>query len=285
MGASAGDLMARDVVCQWLGRAAIEYDVALAPPFEGGVAWEEADPLSYSHVCFICGPFGEGPPLLEFLERFAGRPMVGIDLTMLQPLDEWNPFEVLYERDSSRTARPDLAFLAPDVRVPVIARILIDNQPEYGARDWHRDANRMIEETLRARDAVVLPVDTRLDENLTGLRSVGQVESAIARVDASMTTRLHGMVLSIKNGIPPVVVDPVMGGGKIVRQAQTIGWPVLFTHETATPERLAEALDYCLTEEARAAVRECREQAQAALASMRQSLLSDLERTAPGVGP
>ena len=280
MGASAGDLMARDVVCDWLTRAGIAYDVALARPFEGGVAWQDVDPNAYSHVSFICGPFGEGPPLLEFLERFSGRPMVGIDLTMLQPLEEWNPFEVLYERDSSRTARPDLAFLAPEQRVPVVARILIDNQPEYGARDWHAEAHRMIARVLEARDAVVIPVDTRLDENRTGLWTAGQVESAIARADASMTTRLHGMVLSLKNGVPPVVVDPVKGGGKIIRQAEAIGWPTLFTHERATAERLSEALDYCLTEEARIAARECRERARKTLAPMRESLLADLERTA-----
>jgi hypothetical protein len=280
MGASAGDLMARDVVCDWLGRAGIPYDIALAHPFEGGVAWQEVDPNAYSHVSFICGPFGEGPPLLGFLERFSGRPMVGIDLTMLQPLQEWNPFEVLYERDSSRTARPDLAFLAPDKRVPIVARILIDNQPEYGARDWHAEAHRMIAQVLDTRDAVVIPVDTRLDENRTGLRSVSQVESAIARVDASMTTRLHGMVLSLKNGVPPVVIDPVKGGGKITRQAEAIGWPTLFTHRSTTVEGLSEALDYCLTEEARLAARECRERARRTLAPMQESLVADLKRTA-----
>ena len=43
MGASAGDLMARDVVCDWLEQAGRSYDVALAPPFSGGLAWREVD--------------------------------------------------------------------------------------------------------------------------------------------------------------------------------------------------------------------------------------------------
>ena len=46
MGATAGDLMARDVVCEWLGRAGCPHDVALAPPFEGGVDWSTVDPLA-----------------------------------------------------------------------------------------------------------------------------------------------------------------------------------------------------------------------------------------------
>jgi hypothetical protein len=39
MGATAGDLMARDLACDWLERAGHSYDVALAPPFSGGVDW------------------------------------------------------------------------------------------------------------------------------------------------------------------------------------------------------------------------------------------------------
>ena len=44
MGASAGDLMARDLVCEWLDEAGRAYDVALAAPFEGGVDWRASIP-------------------------------------------------------------------------------------------------------------------------------------------------------------------------------------------------------------------------------------------------
>jgi hypothetical protein len=35
--ATAGDLMARDLVCEWIENAGHAYDIALAPPFVGGV--------------------------------------------------------------------------------------------------------------------------------------------------------------------------------------------------------------------------------------------------------
>src|SRR3954467_11875448 len=70
MGASAGDLLARDVACGWLRDAGRDFDVALAPPFSGGVDWRAVDPADYSEVAFVCGPFGNGPPLTEFLARF-----------------------------------------------------------------------------------------------------------------------------------------------------------------------------------------------------------------------
>ena len=82
MGATAGDLMARDLACEWLAGGGHAYDVALAAPFTGGVDWRAVDPRRYSHVVFVCGPFGNGGPVTEFLQRFAGRRLVGLDLVL-----------------------------------------------------------------------------------------------------------------------------------------------------------------------------------------------------------
>src|SRR3712207_4111426 len=97
MGATAGDLLARDLVCEWLGRAGQAYDVAHAPPFEDGVDWRRVDPEAYENVIFFCGPLGKGEPVAAFLERFAGRRLLGLNLSMLEPLETWNPFDHLWE--------------------------------------------------------------------------------------------------------------------------------------------------------------------------------------------
>src|SRR4051812_46607855 len=89
MGATAGDLLTKDVVVGWLDRAGLAYDVAYAPPFEGGVDWRTVDPSDYNAVTFVCGPFGNGDPLTSFLEKFAGRPLYGVNLTMLDSLENW----------------------------------------------------------------------------------------------------------------------------------------------------------------------------------------------------
>ena len=60
MGATAGDLLARDLVCDWLKFVNYSYDVAIAPPFKGGVDWQKVSPEEYTHVIFVCGPFGNG---------------------------------------------------------------------------------------------------------------------------------------------------------------------------------------------------------------------------------
>src|SRR3990170_1932745 len=134
MGATVGDLLARDLACEWLEQAGYSYDVAHAPPFSGGIDWRAVDPETYSHVVFVCGPFGENEVTREFLERFAGCHKVGLNLSMLQPLDVWNPFDLLLERDSSATSRPDISFLSRQASVPVVGVVLVHPQEEYKDR-------------------------------------------------------------------------------------------------------------------------------------------------------
>src|SRR5262249_19582129 len=152
-------------------------------------------------------------------------------LSMLEALETWNPFDLLLERDSSRTARPDLSLLSGTAPVPVVGVVLIDTQPEYGKRDVRDDANAAIQRLIARTACAVVRIDTRLDVNSTGLRSAGEVESLIERMDVVLTTRMHGLVLAIKHGVPVVAVDPVIGGAKVQRQAATLGWPAAFTFD------------------------------------------------------
>jgi hypothetical protein len=279
MGATAGDLMARDVACDWLERAGHSYDVALAFPFSGGVDWRMVEPRDYSHVVFVCGPFGNGWPITEFLPRFAGCRFVGLNLSMLEPLNAWNPFSLLLERDSSARARPDISFLSRQAKVPVVGVVLIDSQPEYKGKDIHRVANDAVHRFVASREMSVVPIDTCLDRNSTGLRSAAEVESLIARMELVLTTRLHGMVLALKNGVPAIAIDPVAGGGKIQQQAETIGWRLVSTADALADETLQQAFDYCLTEDARAKARECYERAMRTVKEVREEFVSALART------
>jgi polysaccharide pyruvyl transferase len=278
MGATAGDLLARDVVCRWLRERGVPYDVALAPPFRGGVDWRAVDPRDYRHVVFVCGPFGDGWPLTEFLPRFAGCRLIGLNLSMLQPLDDWNPFDLLIERDSSRAARPDLAFLSERPLVPVAGLVRVHPQEEYGGRSAHEEAEGLVDALLASAGLAVIPIDTRLDENATGLETPAEVESAIARVDVVVTTRLHGLVLALKNGVPALAVDPIRGGAKICRQAGALGWPYAFAVDTVSPAALREGLEQCLRPEAAAQAAAVAARGRAALAPVRDAFLAELTR-------
>jgi polysaccharide pyruvyl transferase WcaK-like protein len=98
--------------------------------------------------------------------------------------------------------------------------------------------------------------------NATGLRNPAEVESLIARMDVVLTTRLHGTVLALKNGVRAIAIDPIAGGAKIQRQTATIGWPLCINADSVTDEAPTRAFEFCLTEEARALARKCAENAQ-----------------------
>src|SRR6266542_6419134 len=179
MGATAGDLLTRDLVCRWLEDGRRPYDVALAPPL-GGVDCLTVDARHYSDVVFVCGPFGNGWPIPEFLERFSGKRFIGVNLSMLEPLGTWNPFDVLIERDSSATSRPDLAFLTTAPKVPVVGVVLVHRQKEY-QQSAHDLADAAIDRLIASRPMASLRIDTRLDVNSTGQQTAAQIESLIAR--------------------------------------------------------------------------------------------------------
>ena len=174
--ATAGDLLARDLVCEWLDSAGVGYDVALDPPFQGGVDWRRADPAAYTHVVFVCGPFTRGEYEAEFLSRFFRSVLIGLDLSMQIPPTEWNPFDFLWERDSSEAANPDITFLGKRPCVPVIGVCLVE--PYEGA--WVDVANAAVRRLARSREAAVVEIDTRLDANATGLRTAAEVEALLA---------------------------------------------------------------------------------------------------------
>ena len=285
MGSTAGDLMVRDVVCDWLEEAGCEFDVAVVAPFTHahGVDWRAASPGNYDCVLFVCGPIGNGPPVNEFLEHFRDCRRIGLDLSMLQPLQDWNPFDLLIERDSDRAANADLALASRAPRVPVVGVILAHAQKEYKKTGLHATANAAFKRLTNARDCAVVYIDTCLDPwNQFGLRTAAEIESLIAKMDLVLTTRLHGLVLSLKNGVPPIVIDPVRGGAKLRRQAEVLGWPMAYNADTVTDGDLWCAWDHCLTPAARAAAETCRERSLKAIAPIREQLLAWLRR--PDIG-
>jgi hypothetical protein len=277
---TAGDLLTRDVTCRWLRDAGRSYDVANAPDFGEGVNWREVDPGRYSDAIFVCGPVEAGDRRLEYLlQRFGGSRWTGLNVSMLRPLERSNLFDVLIERDSSARTRPDLAFVAHDRAVPVIGVVLVERYgPEYPEHDRQGEARAAITRLLDARAAARIDIDTRLKANETRLRSAAEVESVIAGMDVVVTTRLHGLVLALKHGVPALAIDPVACGAKIAKQAAAVGWPVVRTGDALDHEDLNAALDYCLTDEARDLARACAARADTALDDVRREFVAALGR-------
>ncbi len=228
--------------------------------------WRAAQPDAYSHVIHVCGPVGPEMEVAQILERFAGSTLVAVNVSVIGDRDG---FAEILERDS----RPDLAFLASDTRVAVVGVSLVHQQAEY-AQGRHAEVETALGALLADRDCASVPIDTGLALNAGGLRSVAEVESLIARMDAVVTTRLHGLVFALRSGVPALAVDPIAGGAKVAAQARTIGWPAILLPDEL--DRLAELFDWCLTDEARGRARECAESARADAGRIRAELLDAL---------
>lgn len=274
-GATAGDLLAAEVVETWLDEAGIPHDRAVAPTLGEGVDALTVDPSGYTHLVFVCGPFGRGEPATTLLDRFAGARRIGVDLTMLQPTATWQPFDLLLERDSDRIARPDLALLAEVDPVPVVALVLVHEQKEHpGGR--HAEVHAVLREALTASPVAVIEVDTCFDPpNNGGLRTPEQVVAVLSRTDVVVTTRLHGLVLGLRAGVPVLCVDPVEGGAKVARQAAALEWPVLVPDEV-TVYSVLNALEVCLAPGATSLARAAASAAAERLAPVRTVFLAEV---------
>jgi hypothetical protein len=276
-----GDIESLDYVRGVLDAAGIACDIApysqkYVDVIDGATVISRVDPADFTHLIAVCGPFW--PELLDkrgiSLERFAHCTRIGVNLTMVLPLEEWNPFHVLIERDSTRMTRPDITFLQPTERVPVVGLCTIARQREYGDRQQHGDALRLMQEVIDARGLAAIAIDTRWPKsrNSGALGSPSQVMAVIERVDVLLTNRLHGMVYALKAGVPALAIDPVRGGDKVVAQARVLGWPAITTVEDASSEKIAELLDWCLSPDGRAAATEVAERARTLLRPVGEQL-------------
>jgi hypothetical protein len=275
--ATVGDLMARDVLCGWLDRGGVAYDVACAPLIGGGVDWRAVDPDSYERVIFVCGPFGRRPLLEELVDRFHDKPLTGIDLSMLEGEQAWDPFDVLFARDGGdgEVGRPDLSFAAPSPpRLAVAAVLLAPPQGEYGGC-LHRAAGAAIARLPDLRPVTLLRTDTDLLDG-DRVRGVAEVATLIARSDVVVTTRMHGLVLALREGVPAVAIDPIAGSAKVSRQARAIGWPAALLAEDVSDTALGEAFDWCLTDEAREQARTCCEDARRRVGGLEREFIAAL---------
>lgn len=255
--ATAGDVLAMDAVADALGAAGVPHDIAwsavMCPP--GGLRLDDADPGRYTDLVFVCGP-ATGRSIAELHERFAHCRRIAVGVSVLDPGDPVTAgFHRVIARDRPGAgAHRDLAARPVPQAVPVLGVYLTSGQQEYGARRRHETTRSGLEAWLGGLDAARLPLETRLDPRDWRLpATAAQVGSVIARLDAVVTMRMHGLVLALRAGVPVLAVDPVAGGGKVTAQARAWDWPAVVGPEELGADLLEEQLRWCLSEDGRKA--------------------------------
>jgi hypothetical protein len=275
--ATAGDVLGAEAVQEALAGAGIDSDVAWSPAMcpAGGVRLERVSPRRYTDLVFVCGP-AHGQPVRELHDRFAHCRRVAIGVSVLDPDDPAVAgFDHVLARDAPG-ARPlvDLAAGPRPGAVPVAGIVLTGGQREYGDRRRHERVTSDLTAWLLRTDCARLPLDTRMDPRDWRLcASPGQLESVMRRLDVVVTTRLHGLVLALKNGVPALAVDPVAGGGKVTAQAAAWRWPAVLPADGLDAGALDRQWAWCLSPDGRGAAG-----ARAGVGTVRPSQLHHLLR-------
>ncbi len=239
--ATFGDVQAMEVVTKWLSDEGFDYDVA-GHESNGvrGLSIDLVKPSNYDSFIFVCGPWGGGSDLLE---RFSSCFTIGIDLTVST---ENHGFSLLLARESPTVRNPDIVFEAKSPAVPVIGLALVHPQPMYGNRQRHKQVEKVVSAYLEAAGSAVIKLDTLTKDNTAGISSVSQLEALIRRCDLVISSRLHGMVYSLKNGVPVLAIDCVAGGAKVTAQADVLDWPVILNGEGITVDKIKKGVEQAL---------------------------------------
>jgi hypothetical protein len=255
---TAGDALALEAVRGALGTQGIGYDVAWSPVFRpDGLSLEDAAPDGYTHLVFVCGPV-HGPRIRELHIRYAGCRRIAVGVSVIDPADPAvTGFDLVLARDGAGgPPRRDLAAVPEVARVPVVGVILATGQGEYGERRRHGEVSGRLTGWLARHDCARLPLDTRLDrDDWTLCASAAAFTAVLARLDLVVTTRLHGLVLALRQGVPVLAVDPVAGGGKVTAQAAAWDWPAVVPAERAHDRVLDTWWEWCLSPEGGGAAR------------------------------
>ena len=275
-GGTFGDLEAEQVVCEWLSEAQIKFDVAsnLEDGIDG-LKLDQIDEREYGIFIFVCGPWYPQrsiPAML--LKKFAHCLKIGVNLTTQQAGNAG--FDYLLARDSQEEVHADISFAKKVDLLPVVAVILVERQVAYGSRQRHLYVRNIIDEYLERGEVVPLWLDTVANHNKTKLKTSQQFESLVRKADLVITNRLHGLVLSLKNSVPVVLIDAVAGGGKVSDQAKALGWPVLIPAEELTIDRLSETVRACLQADLKADIQKSQSLAAGSIADKKQQFMNIL---------
>lgn len=262
--ATAGDVLSLQSVRDVLERAGLPYDVAWSRGFRSdGVDVDAVPAGSYTHLVFVCGPL-HGEPVRALHRRFARCRRLAVGVSVVDPADAAaTGFHRVWPRDApGEPPRPDLAALPRSRDLPVAGVVLTFGQREYGRRGRHDEVAAVITGWLKGKEIARVPLETRLDAADWRLaRSPDQLESVVRRLDLVITTRLHGLVLALKNGVPALAVDPVLGGAKVTAQARAWAWPALLGPAGLDGPALDREWDWCRSAAGRLRAARCRRRA------------------------
>ena len=209
--------------------------------------FNKVKPKKYSHLILVCGPIYPSFLVSHGLDisDFSHCVTIGINLSLIQPLSLWNPFDHLYERDSSENVRPDLALASYYKNKYLIGICLIESQKEYGDLQLHKKTVNVVKEFSKTKKYTFISIDSKLSypENSFCIKDEEDFLSIINKFDLLITNRLHGMIFSSLLNLPTIAIDSVLERGKVTSQANFIKTSHLINARDLSVEYLCKQVD------------------------------------------
>jgi hypothetical protein len=256
---TVGDLMSVSALCAALARRGVSFDVVqdrkrchrpAVPGFEDrDAAWAEVDPTGYRAALFVCGPLPtEWPEGRARLTAFSAARRVAVGGTLTRPealpaaLDT---FHEIFCRDGFERAWMDLSPACdwPVAPAPDRAGLGLCWRGYEGFYAGRGCGDRLVAETTAlAAHRLGLPTRPIGTDILADGPEPAALDAQFGRVEAVVTTRLHGSLLSLRHGTPWIAIDQIVGGAKVRAMGAQLGWPDTWAVEALRLDALEAAL-------------------------------------------
>lgn len=258
---TVGDVMSVAAVASGLRQRGISFHIVhrekvwdptyRIPGFSGSEVWfDEIDPGTYRACLFICGPLPtDWPEGRERLFAFCNARRLAVGVTLASPTSREpaeRVFNTFLARDGFDRQWMDLA-LSCDwpvrecaSRTDEVALCLRGKEDYYGDDDASTLVEAIMESGLNRQSRTKGTLDTVL---LKAEDDPRMLEAQFAAPAGVVTTRLHGSLLSLRNGTPWIAVDQVVGGKKVRSMNEQLGWPLNFAAEDLSLSSFERALD------------------------------------------
>jgi hypothetical protein len=237
--ATIGDHLAAAIATEALGAAGVpslRIGVGEEPPNEAAKVW-------------VCGPVD-----LSYLPQQRliadGRGWVLANVTLVMDRSGTGDAVIDAARDGQGVrTRGDFACLAPRGAAGGFAAIMLrGHQPEYRqSREIHQAIGANVARAVTAAGFFGLPVNTSAPPGLDPFIAASGLERVLSASSVVITSRLHGVIHSLRSGRVPVVIDEIERGGKVTALAEEFELPILIPASSCTEGAIVGAIEKCRT--------------------------------------